>query len=211
MRIRFFGLLIFIPLVFTSCQPKNKHFFIPAELSAITKFGDGSYWVYQLKGNSLIDSIWQVSHEDRLDKENRGDFIANKHEFNTSFKYKRLPSFELDFMNSSRINFDPNTDQGNKPSVEIFNMGFLGITETKLVYPFGTKATDGKGTVADSVITELVVAGKKFMHVVRVYQEESMLYGPHIHFYYAPNVGLIRVDEMDYNNTWELVRYNIAR
>src|SRR5205085_8902495 len=56
------------------------------------------------------------------------------------------------FMNSSRINFDPNTDQGNKPSVEIFNMGFLGITETKLVYPFGTKATDGKGTVADSEI-----------------------------------------------------------
>jgi hypothetical protein len=214
----------------TACpkpEPEPEAIALPAELKAYTRFSVGTYWIYQDSASRQLDSVWVVSLTDDIKRRKDQGRVIDKYEMFSMKTQSNQGGPQRVYGVSRRCSGtrpgDAN-DNDNFPCWIVKRGLFLpnstadeGDTD---VFPYRLDWTRPAHGSTLAVMTPRLHPGPYAVGTatyrdvveVRVAQDASE-YGWKSHYYWAPNVGIVRHRRwLGYDvSTWTLVRSRIVQ
>ncbi|HYG16064.1 MAG TPA: hypothetical protein VEC12_09945 [Bacteroidia bacterium] len=216
----FFALAI---IVLNSCKEEEPDEIVvafPEDAVNYFYFKTGSYWIYQNNKTNEVDSVW-VHHSfkswysaESWDKKTIYKIELIRMECNTS-SYGTYWSFD----------FRPFNYAGNQNNVSYSLWGGRSkISEltrcTLWKYPFNegiNQVSNIKGVdtslyrIAGTHNT-VTIGSKTYSSVLKVNITNCIFMDKHdINMYWAPNYGIIKIEDLDDSSSWELVRHHLIQ
>ncbi len=215
-------MLIFLAFLTTaiylsSCGPSDEIVYIKIdpELLAWGSFKEGTYWIYKEENTGATDSVYVYKHEKSYGESDRGSkkvkttyevfyssFFTSNKDIDTLYYDIGTFSSDIHLARKSIIKNGPLLSCNIVPP-PFPNFFFEGYT---------VWVSSSQKTVFDSIYPIYQLGELEFSNVIRANNNENYAYnGTPTLLYSARNVGMIRKEFPEYNEIWNLIRYNIVQ
>lgn len=180
---------------------------IPAFAKDHTFFKEGSYWIYENDKTHELDCVYvyQTTHIPAdYERGTTEKFEVRSHSTYDNYDY-------YDKVNDAWINTP------NRPVIRVKTSPGHYIGETGLFFfkpIIGTKGYPGSYAFVEllSIHDSLKVSQKNYENVVQIYCNRNLLHDvDETNYYFAPNIGIVKKENLTSNYSWNLVRYNVKQ
>jgi hypothetical protein len=202
--------LAFFTIAFyiSSCKdPEPVYNQVRQELKDWGAFKQGTWWVYEEENLKIRDSIFIYNYEDQFSR------TEVENHFEQSVRC---------FLASTR-----QVDSGyffyahSNPGIQLRNDKFYNGENSKKCYLVVPPPVQGETistgstsqfTVFDTIYPMLQVGDHEFTNVVRANNNMNLFYnGTPTLIYSAKHIGIVRKEFPEYNQVWNLIKYNIVQ
>lgn len=222
--------LTFLLVFFSGCRKKNPElisgaYYLPKEVKDYTLFMPGTYWIYQDSISGIEDSVYVINYSGGIDtidinSDNSGKEIVEYFGYetkrtydNATFYYSSNTSFFFKCIESDekRPCFWTNRDKyypGN-----YIGGGFCFLYDFYIGFSSYTSLNSNHSRIEiikkyDSMLLNGII----YSSVIQYNDNKNISENDNrTSFYFSKNIGIIRKELLDSNQTWNLIRYNIVQ
>lgn len=221
---RFTFLILLLPLILSACKrdpiicvyepiDETAIYLVEQKLKNHFVFKPGSWWVYKEKNTGITDSVyvdsmiasWRVGINSCMERDGNvpEDTVSLEEEINT---FITSTHYQRSFQNM----------------VDARNQVFLNLKYLK-IYDFFMLKDGADNPFTDIQELDTIYSGAYiFTNVLKVTKERSVIYlepdaqgyyqpSDTMSYYFAPNAGLVKRENLSESEVWELVNYNVQQ
>ena len=179
------------------------------ELKDWGAFKEGTWWVYEEENLKIRDSVYiylQETEEFRLDPRNQ----PNHYDYKIISHFASSTNIDLGLYDVSSIGSGPlmrrEMNDGGEHSLQCY-LVVLPPVQGDFIRTGGPR----QHTIFDTIYPKLQIGDNEFTNVVRANNNMNLFYnGTPTLLYSAKHIGIVRKEFPEYNQVWNLVKYNIV-
>jgi len=192
----------------SSCGPDEPIYHpIRQELKDWGTFKEGTWWVYEEESIGIRDSIYIHSYQDQFYKTE----VKNHLEQSVSCYFASDRGVDSGYIlfghSSSGIQFRNDGATNGEDSKKCYL-----VVPPPVLGDFIRTGGPSQHTIFDTIYPSLQIGGNEFTNVVRANNNMNLFYnGTPTLIYSAKHIGIVRKEFPEYNQVWNLVKYNIVQ